>query len=289
VRFICGTQKIHKDLETAVTRFLGTEDTIIYSSCFDANGGLFETLLGPEDAVVPSYPAPIAIAPLPTPPAGLQVPAVTGELEIKSPMIGTFYRAPSPESATYVEVGTDVNPETVVCIIEAMKVMNEIKADITAARDMRDKLSDIAVQTGVELRVVAGRLLGDPPSEAFRNVALWLCAGGENVFLQDANTLIMKTPDLVRVVSFLKQSFPELNRITSYARAKTLKRKGVEELKYIDVEKSFNKTTTLWLDENDLFELTPAENVIWAILVDAKTNAQSTSVTAHVDVYGTTG
>ena len=55
-------------------------------------------------------------------------PPVT-ELEIKSPMIGTFYRAPSPESAPYVEVGTEVNPDTVVCIIEAMKVMNEIKAE----------------------------------------------------------------------------------------------------------------------------------------------------------------
>ena len=44
-------------------------------------------------------------------------------------MIGTFYRAPSPESANYVEVGTEVNPDTVVCIIEAMKVMNEIKAE----------------------------------------------------------------------------------------------------------------------------------------------------------------
>lgn len=51
------------------------------------------------------------------------------ELEIKSPMIGTFYRAPSPESGNYVEVGTEVNPETVVCLIEAMKVMNEIKAE----------------------------------------------------------------------------------------------------------------------------------------------------------------
>ena len=54
---------------------------------------------------------------------------VANELEIKSPMIGTFYRAPSPESAPYVEVGTEVNPDTVVCIIEAMKVMNEIKAE----------------------------------------------------------------------------------------------------------------------------------------------------------------
>ncbi|MCX6912791.1 MAG: acetyl-CoA carboxylase biotin carboxyl carrier protein [Verrucomicrobiota bacterium] len=54
---------------------------------------------------------------------------VSNELEIKSPMIGTFYRAPSPEAASYVEVGVEVSPETVVCIIEAMKVMNEIKAE----------------------------------------------------------------------------------------------------------------------------------------------------------------
>ena len=52
VRFICGTQDQHKALEAAVSRFLTTEDTILYGSCFDANGGLFETLLGPEDAIV---------------------------------------------------------------------------------------------------------------------------------------------------------------------------------------------------------------------------------------------
>ena len=52
VRFICGTQQIHKDLEAKLSEFLGTEDTILYSSCFDANGGLFETLLTKEDAVI---------------------------------------------------------------------------------------------------------------------------------------------------------------------------------------------------------------------------------------------
>ena len=68
--------------------------------------------------------APALPAPTPTTPA-----PATAELEIKSPMIGTFYRSPSPESANYIEVGTEVNPDTVVCIIEAMKVMNEIKAE----------------------------------------------------------------------------------------------------------------------------------------------------------------
>jgi len=52
VRFICGTQLIHKDLETAISEFLGMDDTILYSSCFDANTGLFETLLGAEDAII---------------------------------------------------------------------------------------------------------------------------------------------------------------------------------------------------------------------------------------------
>ncbi|NMB76361.1 MAG: glycine C-acetyltransferase [Myxococcales bacterium] len=52
VRFICGTQDLHKRLEEAISRFLGTEDTILYSSCFDANGGLFETLFGPEDVII---------------------------------------------------------------------------------------------------------------------------------------------------------------------------------------------------------------------------------------------
>ncbi|MEO0577803.1 MAG: aminotransferase class I/II-fold pyridoxal phosphate-dependent enzyme, partial [Pseudomonadota bacterium] len=52
VRFICGTQTIHKELEARISRFLGTEDCILYPSCFDANGGLFETILGPDDAVI---------------------------------------------------------------------------------------------------------------------------------------------------------------------------------------------------------------------------------------------
>ncbi|MFC4158472.1 glycine C-acetyltransferase [Chitinimonas lacunae] len=52
VRFICGTQRVHKDLEAAISDFLGTDDTILYSSCFDANGGVFETLLGEADAVI---------------------------------------------------------------------------------------------------------------------------------------------------------------------------------------------------------------------------------------------
>jgi acetyl-CoA carboxylase biotin carboxyl carrier protein len=69
---------------------------------------------------------------MPPPATGFSAPqpAATGEIEIKSPMIGTFYRSPSPEAGSYVEIGAEVNSETVVCIIEAMKVMNEIKAEV---------------------------------------------------------------------------------------------------------------------------------------------------------------
>ena len=69
----------------------------------------------------PAIPAAVAAPQVPVP--------ASNELDIKSPMIGTFYRAPSPEAGSYVEVGVEVSPETVVCIIEAMKVMNEIKAE----------------------------------------------------------------------------------------------------------------------------------------------------------------
>ena len=80
--------------------------------------------LMPVSMAAPAAPAPV-VAASPAP-----VLANSGEIDIKSPMIGTFYRSPSPESASYIEVGAEVNSDTVVCIIEAMKVMNEIKAEV---------------------------------------------------------------------------------------------------------------------------------------------------------------
>jgi acetyl-CoA carboxylase biotin carboxyl carrier protein len=83
-----------------------------------------------EPPAYPSVPSPTPAA-LPAAPAPPAMPGPNQSiLEIKSPMIGTFYRAPSPESEEYVEVGSEVNAETVVCLIEAMKVMNEIKAEV---------------------------------------------------------------------------------------------------------------------------------------------------------------
>ena len=90
------------------------------------------SVVSAEDAAVGAFlpmqtPMTIAAGTLTAP---ALVAAASNELEIKSPMIGTFYRAPSPEAANYVEVGSEVNSDTVVCIIEAMKVMNEIKAEV---------------------------------------------------------------------------------------------------------------------------------------------------------------
>src|SRR5262245_26060156 len=77
-----------------------------------------------EDAALTNYAPAASSTTVPLIPVGLPPPTASNDLEIKSPMVGTFYRAPSPESAHYVEIGSEVNPDTVVCIIEAMKVMN---------------------------------------------------------------------------------------------------------------------------------------------------------------------
>ncbi len=108
-----------------------------------ANGGV-----GPfhEEAFAPA-PVPLAVSSPAVTVASVPSPApsmapVTTEIEIKSPMIGTFYRAPAPDAAPYVEVGTTVEPETVVCLIEAMKVMNEIKAET------RGVITQVLVENG---------------------------------------------------------------------------------------------------------------------------------------------
>ncbi len=76
------------------------------------------------------YPKALTASPMPAAlPAAAPIVPIVNEAEIKSPMIGTFYGTPSPDAAAYVDVGVEVGPETVVCIIEAMKVMNEIKAE----------------------------------------------------------------------------------------------------------------------------------------------------------------
>jgi acetyl-CoA carboxylase biotin carboxyl carrier protein len=96
--------------------------------------GMGGTIVAGEEAsqqVIAYAPMPAALpAAAPAAPAAVAPAAtVSNDADIKSPMIGTFYRSPSPDAAAYAEVGTEVGPDTVVCIIEAMKVMNEIKAE----------------------------------------------------------------------------------------------------------------------------------------------------------------
>ena len=114
-----------------------------------------------------------------------------------------------------------------------LRPAEDVIRDIEAAKAIYDEIKDLAwkMGNGGRLRDIAATIYTRyQHNDCIRNVALWLWAGGNSAFLQDANTLIMRTPDLVRVVSFLKQTFPELNRITSYARSKTAAKKSLEEL-----------------------------------------------------------
>jgi len=115
-----------------------------------------------------------------------------------------------------------------------LRPADDVIKDIETAKAIAVEIKEMAWKMGYGDRVkeVAAKIHNDPQYNAsMRNVALWLWAGSNSAFLQDANTLIMRTPDLVRVVSFLKQTFPELTRITSYGRSKTAAKKSLEELK----------------------------------------------------------
>ncbi len=88
-----------------------------------------EPVIVQAPVVAQPTPAPVAPITAPTAAEAPSAPATTSGTEVKSPMIGTFYRRPSPDTDPYAEIGKQVEPDTVVCIIEAMKVMNEIKAE----------------------------------------------------------------------------------------------------------------------------------------------------------------
>ena len=114
-----------------------------------------------------------------------------------------------------------------------LRSVAEIKQDIQTAKALHDRIKELSWKSGYggRLKEVAGMVLSNPPDDASRNVALWLYAGGESAFLQDANSLIMKNDELAEVIRFLKETFPGINRITSYARSKTAARKKLAELK----------------------------------------------------------
>lgn len=106
-------------------------------------------------APAPVQPAPVAAAPAATPPAGESAPADNGNLiAIESPMVGTFYSASKPESPPFVKVGDHVGPDTVVCLIEAMKVFSEVKAEVSGVvKQIACKNSD-SVEFGQTLMLV---------------------------------------------------------------------------------------------------------------------------------------
>lgn len=116
----------------------------------------------------------------------------------------------------------------------------EIKADIDAMAALRDDLLDASDPAekgaGITHRGVAA-LIGRHPAlnthDGFAMLCQWLLAGGKTVFLQDANSLIMKTEQLVEVLTYLRQTFPTVVRITSYARSKTLVQKSLDDLRAI--------------------------------------------------------
>jgi len=113
-----------------------------------------------------------------------------------------------------------------------LRSVEEIKQDILAIKAIQDKLKETAWKSGYgdKIEAAAAAILNSPPSESFFNVALWLYSGGTSAFLQDANSLIMKTDELAEVLRFLKQTLPSITRITSYARSKTAAKKTLEEL-----------------------------------------------------------
>jgi len=113
-----------------------------------------------------------------------------------------------------------------------LRTVGEIKADIETAKAIQDKIKELAFKTGQtdKMRSVAAMVLQSAPNHAFQNVALWTYAGGESCFLQDANTLIMRTHELAEVIRFLKETLPSIERITSYARSNTAAKKKLEEL-----------------------------------------------------------
>jgi hypothetical protein len=113
-----------------------------------------------------------------------------------------------------------------------LRSVEEIKQDIRTARAIQDKIKELAWKSGHgdRVREIAAMVCHNAPNDAYRNVALWMYAGGEHAFLQDANTLIIKTGELIEVIKYLKETFPDISRITSYSRSKTAAKKSLAEL-----------------------------------------------------------
>lgn len=115
-----------------------------------------------------------------------------------------------------------------------LRSVEEIMKDIEAAKAISEGIKEMSWKMGYgdRVREVAAMLANQPQyGQCVHNVALWLATGGESVFLQDSNTLIMRTPELAQVIAFLRKTFPNLKRVTTYGRSHTAARKSVAELK----------------------------------------------------------
>lgn len=119
----------------------------------------------------------------------------------------------------------------------SLRSIEEIKQDILTAREMADEIKAMSWRLGFKgeatSSVISQIFQGSHYSDSYRSIAIWLHYGTGACFLQDADNLIMKTKDLVEVVSFLKKTFPEINRVTTYSRSRTIARKSIESLRAI--------------------------------------------------------
>jgi radical SAM superfamily enzyme YgiQ (UPF0313 family) len=115
-----------------------------------------------------------------------------------------------------------------------LRPVSEILRDIQAVRAISEGIKELAWKTGYgdRVRETAATLCNQPQyGQCVCHVALWLATRGRTAFLQDSNSLIMRTPELIQVVSFLRRTFPNLDRVTTYARSHTAARKSSAELK----------------------------------------------------------
>ncbi len=124
----------------------------------------------------------------------------------------------------------------------AKRSIQEVKADIQAAKAIADEIKALAWRAGCGGEVtkeLVEEIFRSPQlyDERVRSIAVWLYYGGKHVFLQDANSITIKTPELIEILTFLREQFPQVERITSYGRAKTIAQgKPIEELKELKAE-----------------------------------------------------
>jgi biotin synthase-like enzyme len=114
----------------------------------------------------------------------------------------------------------------------SLRTVEEIKKDIETVKTIQERIYAFSGGAGSEAeRRAVARVHENPPNESFWMVSLWLLYGGKTVFLQDADSLVMRTRDMAEVLRFLKQTLPTVERVTSYGSSKTAARKSLEELK----------------------------------------------------------